>query len=293
MLTTATKRIRFFIALAGFALSLQACTPPTTALKPVAEQNQDNLAALATNVKTLLALYEPTLKAVLTATLYQHIAKTQQEMIAVLGSPVLPAPMPEVTWESLFERAALQPLPRREKYLERYRWVKSAHERGLAEEELARMKQQEGWIYSTVGNSEFTPALAHDLLKKLLNLRQQNENQPAQYYRDAAGLLAIYDPKLLGYQETFTAAQAVLDGLKTEMQQQVTMATIYAQAFSNFSDSKVDFQQTAQAVSGNLDSAQLMLVLDTISQKYLNKSSAQEAAVDFLTENFQAFLQKF
>ncbi len=292
MLTTATKRIRFCIALAGLALGLQACTAPTTALKPVAEQNQDNLAALATNVKTVLALYEPTLKATSTATIYQHIAKTEQEMIAVIGSPVLPAPMPDVTWESLFERASLQPIASREKYLERYRWVKSAHERGVSEDELTRLKRQEGWIFNTVANSDFIPSVAHELLKTLRELRQQ-AGTAEQYYRDAAGLLAIYDPKLAAYQDTIKAAEKLLDGLKAEMQQQVTMANIYAQAFSNFSDSKVDFQQTAKAVSGNLDSDQLMLVLDTISQKYLDKASAQEAAVDFLTEHFQQLLQKF
>jgi len=47
--------------LSGLCLgsSLLGCTPPSAALKTVAEQNQQNVGALSKDVQTLLLIYEP------------------------------------------------------------------------------------------------------------------------------------------------------------------------------------------------------------------------------------------
>lgn len=281
------QRVRVAV-ICGLLITVAACTPPSKALKPVAEQNQDNIAVLSNNINVLLALYEPLLQASAQATLYQHIGKVQQEIIAVVGPPMLPAPQSD--WATLFEQAALKPIPKREKYFERYQLAKLANERGLEQDELAHIKRKEGWIYNAATDSQFTPVVAHDLLKTLLDLRQEHGNTDI-FYQEATRLLMVYDPKLSVYSETVEAAFTLLDGLKQELQNQITTANIHAQAFAGFTASEVDVQQAVKAAAGGMDSQQLIQVLDALSQKYLEQPTLQDAAVEFLSNNFKKFLK--
>jgi hypothetical protein len=270
---------------------LSACTAPTKSLRPIAEQNQENLVTLSTNVRTVLALYEPLLQATTESILYQHIGKIEQEMIAVIGPAIIPV-SEEATWEALFDKAAMSPLAHRDKYLERYRLAKSAYERGLEANDLERLKRQEGWIYSAATRPDFTPVTAHNLLKQLQELRQQAGQDSALFFKQAYHLLALYDPKIAVYQEINDSAHQLLNGLKQELQDQLNTAHLHAQSIGHFANSEADIQQVIKATAGGMDSTQLMQVLDALSQKYLNQPTMRDAAVEFLTDNLKKYLKK-
>jgi hypothetical protein len=282
--------VKIFVII-NLIILLSGCTAPTKSLRPIAEQNQENLGALSTNVRTVLALYEPLLQATTQSILYQHIGKIEQEMIAVIGPAIFPI-SEEATWEFLFDKAANSPSAHRDKYLERYRLAKSAYERGLEPNDLERLKRQEGWIYNAANRPDFTPITAHNLLKQLQEFRKQAGEDRDLYFKQAYHLLALYDPKIAVYQEINDSANQILNGLKQELQDQLNTAHLHAQSIGHFANSEADIQQVIKTTAGGMDSAQLMQVLDALSQKYLNQATMRDAAVEFLTDNLKKYLKK-
>jgi len=274
-----------------WALSLLAgCSTPTQNLKPIAEQNQQNINALTTNVDTLIALYEPLLQASTKSLIYQHIAKTEQELIAVVGAPMLPAPSASDSWETLLERAANYPIPRREKYLPRFRWVKSALERGVEPAELDKLKRDEGWIYTAAADPNFTPQTAHELIKRLNTLAKNNRDNIATFYAEAELQLVPYDSKLIHYRQASQAAQDLLMGLKQEISFELATASLHGQAITGFVASSPTATQTLKAVAGGMNTQELTAVLNKLSEKYLQNASYKEGAIDLLTQGIRQFL---
>ena len=274
-----------------WVLSLLAgCSTPTQNLKPIAEQNQQNINALTSNVDTLIALYEPLLQASTRALVYQHIAKTEQEIISVVGAAMLPPPPTGDSWEKLLERAANYPIPRREKYLPRFRWVKSALERGVEQAELDKLKQDEGWIYTAAADPDFTPQAAHELIKRLSTLAKNNRDNIATFYAEAELQLAPYDPKLVHYRQASQAAQDLLMGLKQEISFELATASLHGQAITGFVASSPTTAQTLKAAAGGMNAQELTAVLNKLSEKYLQNASYKEGAIDLLTQGLKQFL---
>ncbi|EIJ42060.1 hypothetical protein BegalDRAFT_1158 [Beggiatoa alba B18LD] len=282
----------FYISVSLSCLGLlQACTVPTEAIKPLAQQNQQNIQALNKNVSALFALYEPLLAASGNALMYQSLAKTEQELIAVVGSAYLAAPTEEETWQVLFERAANTPMGKRDKFLERYRFVRSAYEVN-SESDLARLKYREGWIYQTVVDANFTPQRAHNLVIALNTLRENSTEDDALYYTQVELQLSPYDPSLQLKREAINGAQKVINGFKQEILSELMTADIHGRAFISVGESKINSETTANLLLGEMNSDQLVTLLDTVSSKYLQHPTVKEAAVEFLTGKLATFIKK-
>jgi len=271
-----------------------ACSPSPEILKPITQQNQQNIELLVNNIRVLLALCEPLLDTSNKSIIYQHIGKREQEMIAVVGAATLPPPTLE--WEELFTQAALTPLAQREKYLERYQFVKSAIARGVEDSELEKIKRSEGWIYQAVADEKFTPQQAHELLKTLITLRKNNTNDNEKYFIAAEEVLKPSDPLLAFRRETIESVHRLFKGLEQELNQQLTYATLHSQAMTHFSESGVNVGKSLDATITGIDKQQLEATLDTLSKKYLGHSSfqgaAKEAAIELLTRKFGNFMNK-
>jgi len=283
-----TMKRHFFKIILGFILLIQGCSPLTTALKPVATQNQQNLSALNNNVQVLLALYEPLLQASSQSLIYQHIGKVEQEMIAVVGAAALPTPVEGQTWEKLFIKAAQMPIAKREKYLERYQLVQSALNRGMDAADLEALKQREGWIYQAAVDKDFTPQQAHQLLKKLTQLKQDHVGNNAHYFVKAEEELMRYDPTLQLHRALIDEAQRLFAALKQEITTQFDFANVHSQAITSLAEIEFDMDETLKAAVANPE--QLETTLRRLSQGHLNNRSLQDAAIDFLTKKLSAFI---
>ncbi len=278
MLKISGFRLGCVVGVGCLLLGLQACTPPAQALKPVAQQNQKNLQALSENTQLLLALYEPLLKASGNALIYQHIGKLQQEVIAVVGPPTLPAPPADKSWESLFEASADSFMGKQEKYHERYRFVRSALERGLDAEDTRKLQRNESWIYTAANDPGFTPRKAHELLKSLMELRRSGNVGESAYFREAEIRLLPYDPTLKHYRATIETAETLMEGLKSEIVQGLNNARLHGQALLNYTESKIQVQDALHRV----DNEQILQVLEGLSERYIKNSAYREAAVTLL-----------
>ncbi len=265
---------------------LYGCTPPSETLKPIAKQNSQNIQALTTNVNALLALYEPMLISSGNAMMYQKIAKMEQELISVVGAPVLPLDQ-GATWQSLFEDANEKPVGQQEKYLDRYQNSRKAIEQITDVEELKRLRQNEGWIFQAAIDSSFTPAKAKDLLQQISILRQNNRDKNDVFYAEAEKVFTPYNPQLGFLREMLQTAKTLLNGLKNELGQQLEIAATNAKSISAFTNAELDIKQTLVTASGSVDSTELENTLNALSQKYLNKSTVQEAAIDYLVDGVQ------
>lgn len=267
---------------------LQACSPTPSSLKPVSQQNQQNIEALSSNVHLLMELYEPLLAASSTSLINQRIGKAMQEMIAVVGAPALPAPSADLSWEDLFVSAARSPLPRREKYLERYQFVNSALARGIDSAEQERLKNKEGWIYLTASDPSFTPQKVHGVLKSLRQLRKTTKG--ANYFVEAELLLSSVDPILVTYRQTVEAASVLLAALKQELNLQLTTATIHSQAISRFAKVDISVKQTLDAALVGIDKNQLYQVLQALAQKNIENPNLRDTAITLLTKGVNKFI---
>ncbi|MEN9847953.1 MAG: hypothetical protein RL368_693 [Pseudomonadota bacterium] len=266
----------------GFSC-LQACTPSSETLKPVALQNQQNLSALSNNTQVMLAFYEPLLSSAGNTLIYQTLGKLEQELIAVVGAAQLP-PDPAQTWEILFNNSAQTALGKRDKYLERYILVRSTLARGVEEEDILRLKQREGWIYTAASDPNFTPMKCHDLIKALSVLRKAGKTGEA-FYSEAEALLAPIDPMLQARRETVNQAKLLLSGLKQEIMSQLHIANTHANAITHFAESQVDLDKTVETTRSelaSLDFQKIDTTLSSLSKKFLNNPSYRDAAVSML-----------
>lgn len=264
--------------------SLLGCTPPSAALKTVAEQNQQNVGALSKDVQTLLLIYEPLLKATGESLMFQHIAHLEAELIAIVGPPTLELKAED--WDTAFKLAADSYVGRKLKFAERYQQVKTSPP--AKADDIEAIQFQEGWIYSAVNNPEFTPQKAHDILKTLLELRRSNQNgEDYNYYEEAERRLLPYDPALAFKRNTLTSADAVLTALQQEISQELDLAVAYAQAVAAYSQSEIDMGSAVRS----LDGSQITQLLTDLSTKYISNQLYRTATVTLLTKG-TAFLMK-
>ncbi len=275
-----------YAILSCFILLIQSCATSTTkTLEPITEQNGQNISSLSNNVQVLLTLTRPLLQATGQSLLYQHIGKTEQEMLAVVGAPLF-APNANVTWKGLFEKQAERP----GKYLARYQFIKTALERGLAEDEIEKLKSQEGWIYEAATNVSFTPQIAHQLLKSLLQAKSKAKGNPSIFYQKAAEILTPHDPKLVAYQRTIEGANLVLKGLEEEIDSELVSAGLHAQAIENFVGNKINLQESIKNTVAGIDQSQVVSILNKVSGKYFDNPSFKDAAINFLLGQTQRLI---
>ena len=275
------KNLLLTILLGYLGLQLMACTPASQALKPVAVQNQQNLAELANNIRVVLELYEPLLESNGEALIKQHIGKTRQEMFAVTGINFFPSPAD--TWDSLFN---MMPDNSLEKYKQRYQYIKAALDRGLNAEERKQLKYKEGWIYTALADETFTPQKARDLLDDLTVAQHKKH-----FYTEAEAVLMPYDPILELRRNAITNAKSLLEGLKKQINEQLATASIHAQSITNFAKTKTNMQQTINTAIADVDVAQLEATLDKLSGKYLDNPSYKDAAIDLMITGVQKLIQ--
>jgi len=278
----------FTLLAAGLLLNLQGCSAPANAVKPVAEQNQQNVGALSKNVQVLLGLYEPLLKASGDALIFQHLGKVEAELIAVVG----PAPLPPKAsnWDEAFTKAANTFIGRKSKFMTRYQHVKSALARGMGDEELHRLKVREGWVYTAVTNPSFSTAKAHSLVKTLSELRRTNETgAETTFYEEAERRLSIYDPKLVHIRNTIIGAEKLLDGLKTEINKELDMAHAYSQAMVSYAQSEIDLKNAVR----NIDPKEVNGILQSVGSKYISDPQQRNSAINMLTQGAQAIFSLF
>jgi hypothetical protein len=231
----------------------------------------------------MLAFYEPLLTSAGNTLIYQTLGKLEQEMIAVVGAAQLP-PEPTQTWETLFNNSAQTTLGKREKYLERYTLVRSTLARGVEEEDLLRLKQREGWIYTAASDPNFTPLKCHDLIKSLSALRKAGKTGEA-FYSEVETLLSPIDPMLQARRETINQAKLLLAGLKQEITTQLHIANTHANAITHFAESQVDLDKTVETTRSklaSLDFQKIDTTLNSLSKKFLNNPSYRDAAVSML-----------
>ncbi|WP_353570895.1 hypothetical protein [Candidatus Albibeggiatoa sp. nov. BB20] len=275
------KKLLLTAMLGYVGLQLAACTPASQALKPVAQQNQQNLAELANNIRVVLELYEPLLESNGEALIKQHIGKTRQEMFAVTGVNFFPSPTD--TWDSLFNMMH-ENSP--EKYKQRYQYIKAALERGLSKEERQQLKLKEGWIFTALGDADFTPQKARELLDEL-TIAQHKKH----FYTEAEALLTPYDPILELRRNAITNAKGLLGGLKKQVNQQLATASIHAQSITNFAKTRTNLQQTINTAVADVDVAQLETTLNQLSEKYLDNPSYKGAAIDLMITGVQKLIE--
>jgi len=275
------KKLLLTTVLAYVGLQLIGCTPASQTLKPVAQQNQQNLAELANNIRVVLELYEPLLELNGEALIKQHIGKTRQEMFAVTGINFFPSPTD--TWDSLFK---LMPDNSPEKYQQRYQYIKAALDRGLSVEDRKQLKLKEGWIFTVLGDATFTPQKARELLDEMMITQHKKS-----FYSDAEALLTPYDPVLKLRRNAITNAKALLGGLKKQVNQQLATASIHAQAITNFAKTRTDLQQTINTAVADVDVTQLESTLDQLSKKYLANPSYKDAAIDLMITGVQNMIE--
>jgi hypothetical protein len=275
------------LALLSCTLLLQACSPSTTALKPVVEQNKQNMGALSQNVKVLLELYEPLLTATGNTLIFQYIARLEVEWIAVVGPSVLP--LKADTWEEAFNLSANSFMGKRYKFKERYDLTKLALARGLNEDERRAVRQKEGWVFNALSDPSFTPQKAHSLLKTLGELRKSNVGgKDNTFYQEAERRLLPYSPRLENVRGSIGAAIELMEGLKYEIYYSLEVSAIHSQALANYAQSEMNLTQSLQNIDGNA----ITSLLTALSGKYIKNPEYREAAVKMITQGGQHLLKK-
>ncbi len=278
----------FYLLIVGLLVNLQACSAPANAVKPVADQNQHNIAALSKNVQVLLSLHEPLLKASGDSLIFQHLGKVEAELIAVVG----PAPLPPKAdnWEQAFTQAAQTFIGRKSKFIQRYQHVKSALARGIGDTELHRLKIREGWVYSAITNPSFTPEKAHELVKTLAELRRTNETgAETTFYEEAERRLSLYDPKLQHIRSTIAGAEILLAGLKNEINKELDMALAHSQVIVSYAQSEIDLKNTVRSI----DQQDVNSVLQAVGSQYIEDPQQRDSAISMLLHGAHAIFELF
>lgn len=259
---------------AVFLFMVQACTAPIENLKPVAEQNQENITALAKNTQVLVSVYQTLLQASGETLINQYISQIAQEMVAVVGAP--PLDLKAETWDNAFEQAgsALG-----QSYQKRYQNIKTQLTPQIKDEQKAQLRYSQGWIFSTVNDLQFTPAVAFDLMGKILKFRTQYADNLDEHFRLAENLLSPYDGKLVLYRQAVIGAEILLNALKQDIGQEIETAHVHSYLLSNYANNKTDFKATLTHVAKE----DIQEVLTTLGERYIKKPSHREAAIKLLT----------
>jgi len=262
----------------GCLLILTGCVAPSSgALKPVAAHNQQNLAALARNIHLLLSTHEILLKAASNTLLYQQLAKTEAELIAVVGTPQLP--LKSTSWKEAITQSSTTFIGKKAKFLERFQNLKAQLATNLPPEKRQQLSIKEGWIFSVLTNKDFTPQHAHETLKALSDLRRSNDTgKEGVFYEEAMRRLKSFDPRLEYFENTTKAAHTLLAALKQEVLNELDLAFLHSQAFVNYTKAEIDPQSTLQHFASNT----LNEVISSLADRYIENPLLKKAAVSLL-----------
>jgi hypothetical protein len=264
-------------------LILAGCAPAGGALKPIATQNQKNLAALARNVHLLLSIHETLLNSASNTLLFQQIAKTEAELIAVVGTPQLP--LKSTSWEQAITQSANTFIGKKSKFLERFRYLQSVLAANIPPEKLQQLSIKEGWLFTALKNKEFTPQKAHDTLKVLSDLRRTNETgKDSIFYEEATRRLKVFDPRLEHLENTIKAAHTLLNALKQELLKEIDLAFSHSQAFVHYAQAEIDPQSTLRHFASNT----LNEFVNGLADKYIESPLLRKAAVSLLMKGSDA-----
>lgn len=258
-------------------LILAGCGPAGGALKPVTTQNQQNLSAMARNVHLLLSIHETLLKSASNTLLFQQIAKTEAELIAVVGTPQLP--LKSNNWKEAIIHSANTFIGKKSKFLERFQYLQSVLAANIPSEKLQQLSAKEGWMFTALTNKEFTPQKAHETLKILSDLRRTNETgKDSIFYEEATRRLRSFDPRLEYLENTIKAAQTLLSALKQELLKEIDLAFSYSQAFVNYAQAEINPESTLRHFANN----SLNEAINSLADKYIENPMLKKAAVSLL-----------
>lgn len=258
-----------------WVLSLAGCAP-ADALKPVAVQNQHNLTALAHNVQVLLSIHEALVRSASNTLLFQQVAQTEAELIAVVGPSQLP--LKSTNWEQALTQAAHTLIGKRSKILERFHTLQSLLKTNLSPAQEQQLSIKEGWLITALKNKEFTPHKAHNILKKLSELRHNQTQGNNAFYEEAIRHLKVFDPRLEYLENTIEAASILLNALKQELLKEIELAFSYSQAFIRYTQAQVDPQSTLRHFASNV----LNELLSRLADNYIENPLLRKAAVSLL-----------
>lgn len=268
---------------------LAGCAPTTGALKSVATQNQQNLTIMSRNIHLLLSIHETLLKAASDTLLFQQIAKTEAELIAVVGTPQLP--LKSDNWEDAIEQAGKTFIGKKSKFLERFQYAQSVVlVTNIPPEKLQLLSIKAGWMFTALKNKEFTPQKAYETLKILSDLRRKNETgKDSIYYEEASRRLRSFDTRLEHIENTIKAAQTLLGALKQELLKELDLALNFSQSFVNYTQAEIDPESTLRHFAGNL----LNEFITTLADKYIESPMLRKAAVSLLMKGSDALTNNF
>jgi|JFJP01.1.fsa_nt_gi hypothetical protein len=266
-----------------WVLILAGCGPAGGALKPVATQNQQNLAVMARNIHLLLGIHETLLKAASDTLIFQQLAKTEAELIAVIGTPQLP--LKSTNWKEAITRSSNTFIGKKSKFLERFQYIESVLAANIPPEKLQQLSIKEGWLFTALQNKEFTPQKAHDTLKILSDLRRTNETgKDSIFYEEATRRLKTFDPRLEHLENTIKAAHTLLNALKQELLKELDLAFSHSQAFVHYAQAEVDPQSTLRHFASNT----LNEVMNGLADKFIENPLIKKAAVSLLMKGADA-----
>lgn len=266
-------------------LILAGCGPAGGALKPVATQNQQNLIAMSRNLQLLINVHETLLKSASNTLLFQQLAKTEAELIAVVGTPQLP--LKSNTWEEAIDLSSKTFVGKKSKFLQRFQAIKTSLASNLSPDKRQQLSINEGWLFSAVANNDFTPETAHETLKALAEVRQTNATTGNNYafYEEAMRRLKSIDPRLEYIENTIKAAHVLLNALKQELLKEMELALAHSRAFANYAQAEVDPQSTLKNFAGNA----LNEVINSLANKYIQNPLLRKASVSLLMKGSDAF----
>jgi hypothetical protein len=264
-------------------LILAGCGPAGGALKPVATQNQQNLAVMARNIHLLLGIHETLLKAASDTLIFQQLAKTEAELIAVVGTPQLP--LKSTNWKEAITQSSNTFIGKKSKFLERFQYIQSVLAANIPPEKLQLLSIKEGWMVRALTNKEFTPQKAHETLKVLSDLRRTNETgKDSIFYEEATRRLKNFDPRLEYLENTIKAANTLLGALKQELLKELDLAFSYSQSFVNYAQAEIDPESTLRHFASN----SLNEVINSLADKYIENPMIKKAAVSLLMKGSDA-----
>jgi len=238
---------------------------------------------MARNVHLLLHIHETLLKAASDTLLFQQIAKTEAELIAVVGTPQLP--LKSEQWEQAVDKASKTFVGRKSKFTERFQYVKSSLARGLSPEEMQQLSAKEGWMYTALTNPDFTTQKAHETLKVLSELRRTNETgKESIFYEEATRRLKVFDARLEYVENTIKSAEILLSALKQELLKELDLAFTHSQSFVNYAQADIDPESTLRHFTND----GLNEIINALANKYIESPVLRKAAVSLLMKGSDA-----
>lgn len=255
-------------------LSILVCTAAgcisPKSLRPVAQQNYDNIAALSQNTTALLTLYEKYFAACTESLITLHIARVRDGLTWVVGRPDTP-PKDGASWEELFKGKT--------PYVDQRDEIISVRKQPNSKARQQELMLRHGWIYLTVADPQnFTPQKAHELVQSLANLAADSTIN-SNFLQEEENILRGSDPTLDLYRKQIEAAKLILTGLKEALARQVNFADSHSRAILAYSQTKVDI---GKAVGGILGSEEVKGTLEELAKNYVKDETLRKGAIELL-----------